>query len=105
MLTSGGTGGTYILRQEDGTHLAVFKPKDEEAGGPQNPRGYEGSENSRGERPGVRSAHRAVREVAAYLLDSDRDRHFAGVPMTTLAQGRHSSFTPLRDEGVVVWKV
>jgi hypothetical protein len=102
MLTSGGTGGTYILRNAEQRPLAVFKPKDEEAGGPQNPRGYIGSENSRvyvG--PGVPSAHRAVREVAAYLVD----RGFAGVPMTTLAHSRHPSFRALDGSGDVVCKV
>mmetsp|Transcript_53484 Transcript_53484/g.148258 ORF Transcript_53484/g.148258 Transcript_53484/m.148258 type:complete len:695 (-) Transcript_53484:35-2119(-) len=102
-LATGGTGGTYFLRSDpEGPALAVFKPKDEEANAPQNPWGYEGLENSRGVRPGVPSAHRAVREVAAHLLDH---QGFAGVPMTTLAHGRHRGFQPLRGSRDVVWKV
>lgn len=102
-LAMGGTGGTYFLRScEEGTPLAVFKPKDEEAGTPQNPRGYEAPENSRTTRPGVPSTQRAVREVAAQLIDHGR---FAGVPFTTLAHGRHVSFQPLKKGGDVVWKV
>lgn len=102
MLTSSGTGGTYILRDQDGVPLAIFKPKDEEAGTPQNPRGYIGAENTSWlQRPGVRSAHRAVREVAANLMDEG----FAGVPSTTLAHGRHSGFMPLSGRDETVWKV
>ena len=68
-LSEAGCGGTYFLKgKENDTTLAVFKPKDEEAGAPQNPRGYLGSEGSRGYLA-VASASRAVREVAAFLLD------------------------------------
>lgn len=105
ILASGGTGGTYFLRgRHDGQTLAVFKPKDEEAGAPLNPRGFEGRENTRQWRLGVPSGHRAAREVAAYMLDHDG---FAGVPMTTLARGRNPGFAPLRGERgtEVVWKV
>mmetsp|Transcript_85980 Transcript_85980/g.277726 ORF Transcript_85980/g.277726 Transcript_85980/m.277726 type:complete len:581 (+) Transcript_85980:84-1826(+) len=105
MMARGGTGGVYMLRDAEGQRtLGVFKPKDEEAGAPQNPRGYGGRENSRGERPGVPSAQRATREVAAYLLDHEG---FAGVPMTTLVHARHTGFVPLRVGGAeeVVWKV
>ena len=86
-----------------------FKPKDEEAGAPQNPRGYAGKENTRRWQTAVASAHRAVREVAAFLLDTGHgalDSH-AGVPMTTLARCRHQAFVPVHINGDshVVWKV
>jgi len=103
LLALSGSGGTYFLRDATCERmLAVFKPKDEEAGTPQNPRGYGGHENSRGPKPGVPSAHRAAREVAAYLLDHGG---FAGVPATTLAHGRHRCFVPLRGGTEVIWKV
>ena len=75
-----------------------FKPKDEEAFAPNNPRGYVAKEtflksfnmmydscieeNSPGLRQGVLSTQQAAREVAACLLDH---KQFAGVPSTTLA--------------------
>jgi len=103
-LTESGCGGTYFLKGKDGEQtLAVFKPKDEEAGAPQNPRGYPGRENSRYYLSAVASAQRAVREVAAYLLDKGH----AQVPMTTLARCRHQSFVPVQIDGEpsVVWKL
>lgn len=104
IMANGGTGGVYFLRDSDaGRPLAVFKPKDEEAGSPLNPHGYEGPENSRGLKPGVPSAHRAAREVAAYLLDRAYGG-FSSVPMTTLARGKHRRFAPLNG-GDVVWKI
>lgn len=100
-LTDDGTGATYMLRDSANRHtLAVFKPKDEEAFAPQNPRGYEGRENSTGLRQGVFSTQQAAREVAAYLLDHEK---FAGVPETTLVHGKHPKFVPVG--GKTVWKV
>ncbi|CAJ1333768.1 unnamed protein product [Effrenium voratum] len=101
-LADSGCGGTYFLHAE-GKPLAVFKPKDEEAGAPQNPRGFLGRENSRHFLGAVASAQRAVREAAAYLLDRGR----AQVPMTTLARCRHRSFVPMPIDGQqqVVWKL
>lgn len=104
ILTESGCGGTYFLKgKAQGQTLAVFKPKDEEAGAPQNPRGYLGRENSRYFLPAVASAQRAVREVAAYLLDKGH----AKVPTTTLARCRHQSFVPVQIDGEpsVVWKL
>lgn len=107
LLTESGCGGAYFLRgKEDEQTLAVFKPKDEEAGAPQNPRGFWGHENSRCYLPAVASAQRAVREVAAYLLDQSSGGH-AQVPMTTMARCRHQSFVPAKINGEpsVVWKL
>jgi len=41
-LTMGGTAGTYFLRNPNRNIIAVFKPLDEEAFAPNNPRGYTG---------------------------------------------------------------
>lgn len=41
-LTLDGTGGTYELRSTQGKVVALFKPIDEEAFAPNNPRGHIG---------------------------------------------------------------
>jgi hypothetical protein len=88
-LTSDGTSGTYILRDQNEEAVAVFKPIDEEPFAPNNPRGMRGSYGSDTCRSGVKSGELTVREVIAYLLDHDS---FADVPATTLVQASHSSF-------------
>lgn len=61
-LTDDGTGATYMLRNSlNSAPMAVFKPKDEEAFAPQNPRGYVGAENTPGLRQGVLSTQQAAR--------------------------------------------
>jgi len=104
-LTDEGTGATYIMRDSRNKHpLAVFKPKDEEAFAPQNPRGYVGQENSVGLRQGVLSSQQAAREVAAFLMDHE---NFSGVPETTLVHAKHPKFVKVR-EGTsekIVWKI
>ncbi|CAE7471285.1 PI4KG6 [Symbiodinium natans] len=101
-LTDDGTGATYMLRGPSSSKpLAVFKPKDEEAFAPNNPRGYAGKENSNGLRPGVLSTQQAAREVAAFLLDH---KNFAGVPHTTLVHAKHEKFVN-PDKSKVEWKV
>jgi len=100
-LTDDGTGATYMMREASNRHiLAVFKPKDEEAFAPQNPRGFRNAENSTGLRQGVFSTQQASREVAADLLDYGK---FAGVPETTLVHAKHPKFVEV--EGKVVWKI
>lgn len=100
-LTEEGTGATYLLRDSANRRtLAVFKPKDEEAFAPQNPRGYVGRENSVGLRQGILSTQQATREVAAYVLDHD---NFVGVPETTLVHGKHPKFVQVK--GKAVWKI
>jgi len=101
-LTDDGTGATYMLRGPSSPKpLAVFKPKDEEAFAPNNPRGYQGKENSVGLRPGILSTQQAAREVAAYLLDH---KNYAGVPPTTLVHAKHEKFVN-PDKSKVEWKV
>lgn len=100
-LTLEGTGATYKLFDSDKSRvIAVFKPKDEEACAPQNPRGYVGKENSVGFRQGIYSTQQAAREVAAYILDHGE---FAGVPGTTLVGARHPAFVKVN--GNTVWKI
>ncbi|CAE7772932.1 PI4KG4, partial [Symbiodinium pilosum] len=102
LLTDDGTGATYMLRGPGSSKpLAVFKPKDEEAYAPNNPRGYQAKENSIGLRPGVLSTQQAAREVAAFLLDHKK---FAGVPPTTLVHAKHEKFVN-PDKNKVEWKI
>ncbi|CAG9332310.1 unnamed protein product [Blepharisma stoltei] len=88
-LTMDGTGGTYFLKNTYKKIRAVFKPLDEEAFAPFNPRGHVGKFGSPGFRPGVLSGEAGYREVAAYLLDHQR---FSGVPNTTLVECQHDNF-------------
>jgi len=82
VLSRGGTGGAYFLRDTAGEACAVFKPADEEPCARNNPRGRAVSETGEGLRKGTRVGEGAAREVAAYLLDH---QGFAGVPATSLA--------------------
>ena len=88
-LTDDGTSGTYILRSAFQEPLAAFKPIDEEAFAPNNPRDYVGPFGSTTFRAGVLSGEACIREVTAYLLDTDG---FSGVPPTTMVETRHDSF-------------
>jgi len=87
-LTDDGTSGTYLLRGPNKKPLAVFKPIDEEAFAPNNPRDHVGPFGSRSFRAGVLSGEACIREVAAYLLDKDG---FSGVPPTTMVETTHGS--------------
>ena len=82
-LTDDGTSGSYTLRGKDKQALAVFKPIDEEAFAPNNPRDHVGPFGSPSFRAGVLSGEACIREVAAYLLDKE---HFSGVPPTTMVK-------------------
>jgi len=102
-LAADGTGGTYFMPHPNGRGyppLACFKPKDEEPCAPNNPRGFQGKENSDGFRPGIYSAQGAFREVCAFLLDHS---NFAGVPDTALVHGRHESYS--NPGGKIMWKI
>ena len=68
----------------------VFKPINEEALAPMNPRGYIGKLMSNGIRPGILSGESAYREVAAYQLDN---YNFSGVPSTVLVESQHQSYS------------
>ena len=58
-------------------HVAVFKPTNEEAFAPYNPRGYVNKLGSPGFKEGVLSGEQSYREVIAYLLDTGG---FSNVP-------------------------
>lgn len=90
-LTLDGTGGTYILFNGKRQQIAMFKPQDEEAFAPNNPRGFEGQIGQKGFRSGVVSGEGSCREVAAFLLDAQYGG-FARVPQTTQVEACHPSF-------------
>ncbi|KAG7386230.1 Phosphatidylinositol 4-kinase type 2-beta [Phytophthora pseudosyringae] len=99
------TGGVYYLRTKNRRLTGVFKPADEEAYAPNNPKLYHKPEQASGVsgmREGISAGDAAVREVAAYLLDH---QHFARVPVTMLASIYHPDFhfrasqTPHRKTG------
>lgn len=67
-----GTGGTYFLRNPKKQPILVFKPADEEAFAPNNPRSYTGTMGQPSFRPGIFSGRGYLREVAAFLMDHGR---------------------------------
>jgi hypothetical protein len=92
-LTNDGTSGTYIMRGQSAAPVAVFKPVDEEAFAPNNPRDMKAPFGSDTCRAGVKSGESTLRETIAFLLDHEG---FAGVPATALVDLKHESMTPLR---------
>jgi len=87
-----GTGGTYFLRNRQKQSVAVFKPEDEEAFMPANPRGYVGHPGQAGFRHGLVSGEGGAREVAAYMLDQPGAGH-ASVPPTSRVEISIAAFT------------
>ena len=67
-------GGTYIVTDSTGAPLAITKPRSEEPGMKENPKGFTSEP-----KPGFTPGEGYKREVAAYLLDYGG---FAGVPQT-----------------------
>lgn len=90
------TGGVYFLRSPNGTIAAVFKPRDEEQGMPNNPKGYAGDGNT-GLRAHFKPGKNFIREVAAYLMDHDG---VCGVPPTTIVHCEHPSFNYPRKNSI-----
>lgn len=92
-LTQEGCGGAYILKGENANQLGIWKPRDEEAFAPSNPRGYIDANIRCGSRspmrPGFRVGWGFLREHAVYKLDQSSALK-AGVPLTLSA-----SATPL----------
>ncbi|KAI5078239.1 hypothetical protein GOP47_0006650 [Adiantum capillus-veneris] len=113
-LTTEGSGGVYLLKDEYGMHnVAVFKPMDEEPMSVNNPRGFSRTNHGEGLRKGTRSGEGALREVVAFVLDhpagsvKSRTKEelakrgaggFAGVPPTTLVRCYHEAFHYGSDE-------
>ncbi|KAF7458407.1 Phosphatidylinositol 3- and 4-kinase family protein [Cryptosporidium felis] len=90
-LTLDGTGATYRMYNAKGQVVAMFKPLDEEAFSPNNPRGYRGKLGQQGFRSGVLSGEGASREVATAIWDTYY-HNFVGVPDTTLLEACHQAF-------------
>lgn len=84
-LAASGSGGAYMMYDDGGSPVAVFKPEDEEPLAANNPRPltYIPTVPGEGLRRGTKVGEGAKREVAAFLLDKD---HFSGVPATTLVK-------------------
>ena len=101
-LTLEGTSGTYFLRQSlNKPPVAMFKPIDEEAYAPNNPRDMKGPFGSDGCRAGVKSGESTIREVTAYLLDHEG---FAGVPRYALVELSYPKLTGGKNEQLQVPK-
>lgn len=83
-----GTSGVYFMRSVLGANCAVFKPRDEEQGMPNNPKDHAGLGNI-GLREHFKPGEGCLREQAAYIMDIDG---FARVPPTTLVHCEHPSF-------------
>jgi len=98
-LLDGGDGGAYLLRDDTGNKLAIFKPFDEDPFSPRNPKVSHKtlafSDPSSAAAVRARSIHRpgesAQKEVAAYLLDHKNE---AGVPLTMLVQISSNQWGP-----------
>lgn len=84
-----GTAGTYQMRDTDRKIRGIFKPIDEEAYAPNNPRGYVGDFGQTSFRNGVLSGEGVIREVASFMMDHE---HFAEVPPTYFVEAMHPSF-------------
>lgn len=89
-LTFEGTSGAYLMKNDKYKPVAVFKPIDEEANAPNNPRGFTNKFGTPSLRSGVLSGEACVREIAAYLIDKEG---FSGVPETVLASISHPNFS------------
>eukprot|EP00357_Protocruzia_adherens_P017112 CAMPEP_0115033952 /NCGR_PEP_ID=MMETSP0216-20121206/40287_1 /TAXON_ID=223996 /ORGANISM="Protocruzia adherens, Strain Boccale" /LENGTH=692 /DNA_ID=CAMNT_0002412595 /DNA_START=459 /DNA_END=2538 /DNA_ORIENTATION=+ len=94
-LTLDGTGGTYFLKDIQQKFRGVFKPLDEEAFAPNNPRNYIGKFGQTGMRNGVLSGESALREVGAFLLDHEG---FHNVPRTLFVEAFHHNFYNVNED-------
>ena len=76
-----GISGTYLLHDRRRNPWAIFKPVEQEPGGPSNPKGFS---DMRGflRKIHIESGTNYLRERAAYLLDRS---HFSSVPLTAIA--------------------
>ena len=92
-LTEDGLGGTYFVKDRTGKPVAVFKPRDEEPLGVNNPKAHAGDGTGEGLNEGVNVGEAAMNEYAAYLLDqSSHGALRAGVCPTALVRMAHSTF-------------
>lgn len=106
-LCTEGVNGTYFLRDKNGKKIAVFKPQDEEGVSENNPKRKLNDKNKGNAttatassskstststatnlpNKGILPGEAALREVAAYLLDSE---HIYGVPKTQIVKITHN---------------
>lgn len=86
-----GTSGTYMLMNPSKQTVAIFKPIDEEAFTPNNPKGYPGKFGQTSFRKGILSGEGSIREVAASILDMEKG--IFKVPETTFVEISHKAFT------------
>eukprot|EP00736_Rhodelphis_marinus_P001642 Rmarinus@m.5706 len=92
--------GCYFLQDMYDNTCGVFKPCDEEPGMPNNPKNYTSTAACEHALPEgslrvMRPGQSAIREVAAYLLDSEGfqlPNGYAGIPQTALALAAHPAF-------------
>lgn len=92
-LVEDGVGGTYFIKDSDGQSIAVFKPRDEEAFGPNNPKDRTGEGQGAGLKEGVLVGEAAINEYVAFLLDQMNSTVLrAGVCPTALVCVAHSVF-------------
>jgi len=100
-LISEGEGGAYLMRDDEGDSVAVFKPMFEEPFSTSNPKNS-GSGAEVELKTGFRSGEPAIREVAAYLLDY---LDFAGVPMTLMVniEGKVGSLQAYQEHDYESW--
>jgi hypothetical protein len=82
-----GISGSYVLYSRRKEKLGIFKPREQEAGAIDNPKGFAKMSGLFGVVPGTSY----LREKAAYLLD--RKDHFCGVPKTQTAVLKSKYFT------------
>lgn len=85
----GGLSGNYFMRNQHKKYVAIFKPVDEEAYAPNNPKGFPAPFGTPGFRKGILSGECAAREVASYMLDP---KGLHKVPETAFVEVKHDSF-------------
>merc|ERR1719215_1606065 len=82
-LLKDGVNGTYLYKDTHGRMCGIFKPRDEEAGAPNNTKQHRGEGVGPGLREGVAVGDGAIGEYTAYVLDSLSPPGLrAGVPPT-----------------------
>jgi hypothetical protein len=80
-------GGAYFMRSKLGRLIAVWKPSDEEAFAPHNPRAFvadPATDDTALMRKGIPAGEAAIREAAAFVID----RGLARCPPTVMVKVR-----------------
>ena len=87
--TPEGLSGSYFLKDRFRNRVAIFKPRLEEPFAPLNPKGVSGPLGSEVHVSGIFSGSLYLREVAAFIVDSEQ---LFSVPETFLTQVDHPFF-------------